>query len=121
VRAQAGLALFHRARSRGALNLYAEQRGVMGGLVALGPLLAHQATMTLSYALEVDDLRRAVETRTTIGRAVGIVMERYDLTEDRAFAFISRMSQQHNVKLRQVAETIVARTSGSNKDATPVD
>lgn len=120
VRAQAGLALFHRARSRGALNIYAEQRGVLQGLVALGPLLAHQATMTLSYALEVDDLRRAVETRTTIGRAVGIVMERYGLSEDRAFAFLSRMSQQHNVKLREVAEAVVASASGPGEKATPV-
>jgi GAF domain-containing protein len=120
VRAQAGLALFHRARSRGALNLYAEQRSVLHELVTLGPLLAHHATMTLSYALEVEDLRRAVETRTTIGRAVGIVMERYGLSEDRAFAFLSRTSQQHNVKLRHVAETLVAGIPEADDDATPV-
>jgi hypothetical protein len=120
MRAQAGLALFHRARSRGALNLYAGQRGVLHELVSLGPLLAHQATMTLSYALEVDDLRQAIETRTVIGRAVGIVMERHELSEERAFAFLSRVSQQNNVKLRQVAEAIVASVPGVEDDAAPV-
>ncbi len=54
------------------------------------------------------NLAEAVRTRTTIGQAVGIVMERYQLTDERAFAFLTRLSQHRNVKLRLVAQEIVA-------------
>jgi hypothetical protein len=116
IRAQAGLALFQRARSRAALNLYAGSRGALRDVEALAPLLAHQATMTLGYALEVDNLRQAIDTRASIGRAVGIVMERYQVPEDRAFAFLARLSQDQNVKLRQVARNMVDSVPG---DAEP--
>jgi AmiR/NasT family two-component response regulator len=49
-----------------------------------------------------------VKTRQAVGRAVGIVMERYGLNEQRAFAFLARVSQTRNVKLRQVAAEMVA-------------
>jgi AmiR/NasT family two-component response regulator len=42
-----------------------------------------------------------------IGQATGILMERFDLAPDRAFAVLSRLSSQRNVKLRQLAEEIV--------------
>jgi hypothetical protein len=116
IRAQAGLSLFQRPHSRGALNLYAGRRGALQDLVSLGPLLAHQATMTVGYAIEVDNLRQAIRTRATIGRAVGVVMERYRLSEDRAFAYLARLSQHHNVKLRQVAQTVVDSVPGADED-----
>ena len=34
-------------------------------------------------------------------------MERFDLQSDQAFSVLSRMSQQKNIKLRQLAEQIV--------------
>ena len=40
--------------------------------------------------------------------AVGIVMERYGLRDDRAFAFLTRLSQDGNLKLRVVAERLIA-------------
>jgi AmiR/NasT family two-component response regulator len=40
--------------------------------------------------------------------AIGIVMERYGVEEDRAFAFLVRVSQDSNVKLREVAADIIA-------------
>jgi AmiR/NasT family two-component response regulator len=52
-----------------------------------------------------------VRTRGLIGNAVGIVMERYQLTDDRAFAFLTRLSQDGNTKLRVVAEQIIAGTT----------
>ena len=42
-----------------------------------------------------------------IGQAVGIVMERFDLSEDRAFAFLARLSSHRNVKLRVVAQELI--------------
>jgi GAF domain-containing protein len=101
--AQAGLNLFVREASRGALNLYSRRPGAFADVTSLAPLFAQQATQALAYAMEVGNLNRALQTRGTIGQAVGIVMERYRLDERLAFAFLTRLSQQRNVKLRDVA------------------
>lgn len=110
IRAQAGLRLFDTPRSQGALNLYADQVGAFADLDELADLFVHQAGTAIAYAREVDDLHRALETRRTIGQAVGILMERYELTDERAFAFLARLSSHRNVKLRQVAQEVVEET-----------
>jgi hypothetical protein len=35
-------------------------------------------------------------------------MERYELSDDRAFAFLTRVAQHRNVKLRLVAQETIA-------------
>jgi AmiR/NasT family two-component response regulator len=42
-----------------------------------------------------------------IGQAIGILMERYQMNDDRAFAFLVRASSQTNTKLRDVAKEVV--------------
>jgi hypothetical protein len=75
----------------------------------LSALFVSQAATAIAYAGEVSDVVYAMSTRATIGKAVGIVMERYELSEDRAFAFLTRVSQYRDVTLRLVAqETITA-------------
>lgn len=108
VRAQVGVRLFDTNNSQGALNLYSEHVGAFDDVETLSSLFAHQAGVAIAYARHVDNLEEAVRTRTTIGQAVGIVMERYRLDDERAFAFLARLSQQRNVKLRVVAEEIIA-------------
>ena len=64
----------------------------------------------LDVALEeVDGLRRALETRTTIGQAVGIVMTQRALTAEEAFAHLVELSSHSNTKLRDVAASIVTQ------------
>ena len=64
--------------------------------------------MAIADASEITGLTEAVHARTVIGQAVGIVMQRYRLPDDRAFAFLARLSQARNVKLRRVAQEMVA-------------
>jgi ANTAR domain/GAF domain len=106
--AQAGIRLFDSTQGRGALNLYSHRLGAFEDLDMLSALFVSQAAAAIGYAGEVGDLRVAMETRATIGKAVGIVMERYELSDDRAFAFLTRVSQQRNVKLRLVAQETIA-------------
>lgn len=108
VRAQAGIGLFDARQSQGALNLYARRVGAFEDLGPLGALFSHQAAIAIGYAREVSDLRQAITTRHEIGAAVGVVMERYQLSEERAFAFLARLSQDRNVKLREIARELVA-------------
>ena len=108
IRAQVGVRLFDTRSSQGALNLYSTRVGAFDDIQTLSALFAHQAGVAIAYAQHVENLEEAVRTRTTIGQAVGIVMERYSLDDERAFAFLARLSQQRNVKLRLVAEEIIA-------------
>lgn len=108
VLSQAGLRLFTGPQRQGALNLYSTVPAAFEDFDQLGALFASQAGMAIAYATELGNLREAMQTRTTIGQAIGIVMERYQLSDDRAFAFLTRLSQHRNVKLRLIAEEIVA-------------
>ena len=43
-------------------------------------------------------------------------MERFDLTDARAFGFLSRLSQDNNVKLRVVAQRLLDETKSRHKE-----
>jgi ANTAR domain/GAF domain len=118
IRAQAAVRLFDAPKSNGALNLYSRHIGAFEDLGSLRELFVHQSAMAIEYAQEIHNLRQAVRTRQTIGQAIGIVMERYQLTDQRAFAFLTRLSQHGNVKLRQVAQEIVAAVHRQADDTT---
>ena len=56
---------------------------------------------------ELDNLKIAMTSRAVIDQAKGILMERLKVTEDGAFTVLSHLSQQTNVKLRDLAEQLV--------------
>ena len=104
--------------SRAALNLYSSTAGAFEDLASVGDLFAHQSAVAIDYAREIDNLQQAMQTRAAIGQAVGVAMERYGMSEERAFAFLTRLSQHRNLKLRDlVAEFLKTvqspRTSAS--------
>ncbi len=69
--------------------------------------LAAHAAIALENAQTEAHLRSGLVTRTVIGQAEGILMERLKITADQAFGVLSRLSQQSNVKLRDVARNLV--------------
>lgn len=75
-------------------------------------LYAVHAAGALAAARREAQLRDGMASRTTIGIAIGLLMERYDLTEDRSFRFLVRKSQESNVKVRHVAEELVREAEG---------
>ncbi len=81
----------------------------------IAELFAAQAAMTMNFARTTETLQAALVTRQVIGQAVGIVMERYHLDEERAFGYLVRQSQDSNTKLRAVAQETV---DGHNRQAT---
>lgn len=54
------------------------------------------------------ELEQALQSSRQIGMAMGMVMERYGVAPDAAFAVLQRVSQARNVKLRDVAREFVA-------------
>lgn len=98
--------------TRGALNLYAQEVDAIDqDAVHLGGMFASQVAVAMGWAREDETLNEALATRNVIGQAVGIVMERYRLDADRAFAFLVRLSQTGNTKLRVVAAALVDQTN----------
>lgn len=117
IRSQVGVPLFDARRSRGALNLYSTQVGALDDLSTLSALFAHQAGQAIAYAYEITSLREALATRTLIGEAIGLVMERFKLNDERAFAFLKRLSSHRNVKMRLLAQELVDEANQPGGDA----
>ncbi|MGC4940432.1 GAF and ANTAR domain-containing protein [Kribbella sp. DT2] len=101
---------------RGALNLYAgEPYALDQDSVHLGSLYAGQVAVAMGWARQGETMNEALATRNVIGQAVGIIMERYTLDADRAFAFLVRLSQSGNLKLREVATALVGSVNQKSK------
>jgi GAF domain-containing protein len=100
--------LFSSGASAGTLILYSRSgAGFDHEDVQEAHVLAAQASVALAATLKERQLHQALETRTVIGQATGILMERFGLTPDHAFAVMRRVSQHHNIKLHVLAEHLV--------------
>ncbi len=69
-------------------------------------LAAHVAIAVLA-AQRLEQYEAALDSRTVIGQACGVVMERYDMGSAQAFALLTRLSSTQNVKLRDVAAELL--------------
>ncbi len=92
----------------GALNLYSSRPAAFEREDReIGLALAAHAALAVVAAREIETLHLAVDSRTIIGQAVGILMERFDIDADRAFAVLKRVSQNSNRKVREIAHELV--------------
>lgn len=66
----------------------------------------------------VGQLNEAMASRAVIEQAKGILMGRHSCTADEAFEHLARASQDHNVKLREIAADVVRRME-TGDSATP--
>jgi hypothetical protein len=98
----------------GALNVYSARTGAFDDSARdLAFLLATHASLALALAYTCGNfadaesrgatLREAVEIRTIIGQATGILMARRNLTAEEAFDVLKRTSQNRNIKLARLA------------------
>lgn len=100
--------LFTHADTIGALNLYSRGKDGFGvedrhdGLA----LAAHIA-IAITAADAIDHLGQALSSRTVTGQATGMLMERFKVTPDVAFRVLTRVSNEENIKLRDLAERLV--------------
>jgi AmiR/NasT family two-component response regulator len=59
-----------------------------------------------------DQLNQALRSRAVIDQALGIIMAESKIDAQRAFAVLSRASNNRRMKLRELAAEIVTRVSG---------
>jgi len=101
--------LFTREQTIGALDLYSfERKDYDTDDVLTARVVARRVSAVLARAQHEQTLWEAIDSRHQIGQAQGILMERYRLTADQAFAVLRRYSQEHNRKLRDVADQVVS-------------
>jgi hypothetical protein len=101
----------------GTLNVYASQaHGLDDTDRDIAVILAAHASTALAGTLattaadlEKAQLVQAISSRDVIGQAKGILMERRGISADEAFGVLRAASQSLNVKLAQVAQTLVDR------------
>ncbi len=98
------------SRLVGGLNMYSTRPRAFGqDDVMTAHIYALHASDAILQAQDKDGLRIALNTRHTIGVAQGLLMASLDIDQDRAFQVMRRVSQHNNIKLRALAEEIVAR------------
>ena len=54
-----------------------------------------------------EQLSEAIKSREVIGQAKGILMVREDVSDDEAFEMLKNVSQNENMKVRDVAQRVV--------------
>jgi transcriptional regulator with GAF, ATPase, and Fis domain len=92
----------------GAMNLYSLKPDACDSDdINNGHALAAHVGVALAASQNVEHLEQAISNRTVIGRAEGILMERFGIPPDQAFAVLRRVSQSRNVKLNLVAADLV--------------
>ncbi len=108
LRSVLSIRLFTGDSTIGALNLFeAEPDRFDADDEAVAHVLARHASIALASAKQESNLWQAIDARKLIGQAQGILMERFDLDADRAFGVLRRYSQDHNIKLREVAQRLI--------------
>lgn len=68
-----------------------------------------------SALADLDDMELALDVRTVIGRAEGILMERYNLTVEQALAVLERDSRSNDQHVRQAADQLISRNRGRSE------
>ena len=102
------LRLYTTGHRVGALNLFAAApHAFTRDDIGAGTLVAAHAAIAIATAQQLENAEIGLDSRSTIGQAQGILMERFDLDAIRAFAVLRRISNHTNRKLLDVASELV--------------
>lgn len=92
----------------GAISLYSTHpHGFSSADIEAGISFAAHTAIAIEVARDDENKELALDSRSIIGQATGIVMERYGLDAVRSFAALKRISQESNVPMHQVAADLI--------------
>lgn len=105
------------------VNLYStrqhgfSQEDIMAAerVTATGAKALHLAVKMAQLRDVRDNLTAALESRTMIDTAVGIIMAQNRCCRDAAFQILARTSSHRNIKLRAVAAGVIASVAGDQR------
>ena len=112
LRSQLGVPINVEDETLGALNLYSTTHTHLDAdRLTHARVFAAQAAIALSQSRRENHLAAALQSSRTIGKAIGLTMERFELDDEEAFARLVRLSQESNVKLRDLAAHLVKQSN----------
>ena len=118
VRAVLSVSLSVNSGRRSSLNLYSATAGSFDGDAQLtAGLFGLQAAGLLFGSDQIAGLDQALQSRDVIGQAKGILMERYDVSDDDAFQMLVATSQDTNTKLIEVARSLAGSKGRQTADS----
>jgi GAF domain-containing protein len=108
----------------GALNCYSREPSAFStSAIEIAEELAGHVAVAVNNVVAslwattlVEQMRKAMESRSVIDQAMGVIMAQNRCDADAAFAILTRASQNRNIKLREIARGTVlsvSRTPGS--------
>jgi hypothetical protein len=112
VKGMAGFRIRQDGHKVGALNVFSDTAGALSEhsleQAILLTAFASVAMAALDRGEEATTLRRGLESNREIGKAIGLLMALHDIDDDQAFQMLSKVSQEMNIKLSQVASQVIA-------------
>jgi GAF domain-containing protein len=107
--------------TRAAMNLFSPRaHGFSGEGIETAENFAMQASRSLRLALRIahltearSDLTAAMQSRTVIDIATGVIMAQNRCSQDAAMRILKSASSMRNIKLRDVAASVVASVSAN--------
>lgn len=111
VRGAMGFRILVDKRKTGALNLFSDKPNVFdtesAGQAIVLASFASVAINAVASGEDVSTLRRGLLSNREIGKAVGMLMMLHGVNEHDAFDILRRYSQDLNIKLADVARTVI--------------
>lgn len=97
----------------GALNLFTDTAGAFDADTADKAVILTAFTSVTVGAMvngqEASTLRDGLESNREIGKAIGLIMALHKVSDEEAFALLRKSSQDLNVKIADLASTVVQR------------
>lgn len=108
VRSMLGTRLYTTRATIGSLNFYdPEPNRFDEADVDIAHMLARHAAVAMDSARGSEQLWKAIDARNLVGQAQGILMERFGVDAEQAFAVLRRYSQDNNQRLHDVAVKLI--------------
>jgi transcriptional regulator with GAF, ATPase, and Fis domain len=111
VRGAMGFRILVDKRKTGALNLFSDTAGIFNtesaGQAIVLASFASVAINAVAQGEDVSTLRRGLLSNREIGKAVGMLMMLHGVDEQNAFDILRRYSQDLNIKLADVARSVI--------------
>jgi AmiR/NasT family two-component response regulator len=98
--------LVERAREAGAMA-YVVKPFTIDDLIPAIEIAISRHAQLLALRAEITELKETLETRKTVDRAKGILMQTLKLSEPEAFKWIQRAAMDRRITMREVAEAVI--------------
>ncbi|SNS47481.1 GAF domain-containing protein [Rhodococcoides kyotonense] len=108
IRSLAAFQLYSNGDDVGALVLFSTTTQAFDpDAIVVGEALAAHAAIAMLAVRDGEQFRAGLASRDIIGQAKGMIMERYDVDAVQAFDWLVTLSQQQNIPLRAIAQSLV--------------